>query len=205
MFHPLLWPLTQIAIFFFGGKYYVHLLCEHEAAQRATEPHHTLRLQDPLFDVFPPRDHTASIKNIFNVCWLLWGIDMVRFERYHATLDMGVLFVTMGLFRSLTMRLLPLHAPIHNIKLEDRLLTWLKADHTHDLFYSGHMSNATMLYLLMPPTLLRCILGGLCIPMLGITMIMSRLHYTIDLIMAIIVSYAFWNLYYHTLQIGHLY
>ena len=130
---------------------------------------------------------------------------MVRFERYHATLDMGVLFVTMGLFRSLTMRLLPLHAPIHNIKLEDRLLTWLKADHTHDLFYSGHMSSATMLYLLMPPTLLRCILGGLCIPMMGITMIMSRLHYTIDLVMAIIVSYAFCDLYYHTLQIGHLY
>lgn len=108
--------------------------------------------------------------------------------------DLGYIFALLGLFyafRGLFLLLLPIGAPADAPALGERLVIYPYASHAY--FPGGHVGVMFLLAMLIPRARIRWLF--LCAALLfGFGSVISRAHYSADIVGGLLVAYAVWNI-----------
>lgn len=141
-------------------------------------------LDDPILALLPLRNFSIPI---FSVTYgtIVYGI-FLSFKNQLLIGKFMFSYAVMLLLRILTLTILPLKAPVDLIYLQDPFLNNLiyPGEIKNDLFYSGHTALVFILFFLTKKKIL--LIGGV---VLGLMLMAQRVHYSIDIIGAIPVSY----------------
>jgi len=141
-------------------------------------------LDDPILALLPLRNFSIPI---FSVTYgtIVYGI-FLSFKNQLLIGKFMFAYAVMLLLRILTLTILPLKAPVDLIFLQDPFLNNLiyPGEIKNDLFYSGHTALVFILFFLTKKKIL--LIGGV---VLGLMLMAQRVHYSIDIIGAIPVSY----------------
>ncbi len=128
---------------------------------------------------------------VFAIIWSMAALTIVRCIQ-HPTIFIVFLwgFVLMSLSRMVSISLFPLNPPIGLIELKDPLSNTFYGSKfiTKDLFYSGHTASQVLMFFCLRKqsdkrlTFIASIL-------VGILVLIQHVHYTIDVVMAPILTY----------------
>lgn len=199
------WPWIQIVIWS-GLLLKTSSFCVHQVLTHCERRPADLmvRLKDPLLAVLPCHDtthwinllqHTLHLLYIPNILFLVWGCSD---SQPFATTALA--FILVILMRSLCMFVTPLETPQGHIHLQDRVqnLTFgYRSNDTsfdRDLMFSGHVSVLCMAgwtYQLWPQLRPLYLVAAL---VQTLNLLLSRVHYTIDVVVAPFMSYGCWQL-----------
>ncbi len=146
-------------------------------------------LDDPLLKHFEAIDLNPLI--FFTIySSLLIGLVAFSFEPRQLMTAFQT-YTLMVLFRMLAMYLIPLEPPVGCIDLQDPVVFIMGTGKkiVKDLFFSGHTSTAFMLFQVAKNKFLKTyfLLATITV---GISVILQKAHYTIDVYVGIIFSYA---------------
>jgi hypothetical protein len=149
-------------------------------------------INDPVYNLLSPRDFSWAIffftytATIFTILYTI----QYPFLLHRALLS----FVAVFLIRALCIHLVPLSPSPGIIPLVDPVTDSLAHEGRimNDLFFSGHISDLTIFYLICRnPYLKRYLL--LCAVIVATLLVWQRVHYTIDVLVAPAFSYiTFW-------------
>ena len=141
-------------------------------------------LDDPILALLPLRNFSIPI---FSVTYgtIVYGI-FLSFKNQLLIGKFMFAYAVMLLLRILTLTILPLKAPVDLIFLQDPFLNNLiyPGEIKNDLFYSGHTALVFILFFLTKKKIL--LAGGIT---LGFLLMAQRVHYSIDVIGAIPISF----------------
>jgi len=143
---------------------------------------------DPLLALFNPIDLTWLT---FGLIYLSIVITLFSLVNKPETLLFGFqCYGLMVLFRLILMYLLPLEPPVKLIPLNDPFVQLLGTGEilTKDLFFSGHTATLFLLFLIMEKRVFKIILLTSTI-IVGITVLLQHVHYTVDVAVAPFVAY----------------
>ena len=157
------------------------------------EARHGAILDDPLLNHFEAVNLNPLI---FFAIYSSLLIGLVSFSFNPAQLMFAFqTYTLLVLFRMLAMYLVPLDSPVGCIDLQDPIVfmmgTGMKI--VKDLFFSGHTSTAFMLFQIAKNKFLK-IYFLLATIVVGASVILQKAHYTIDVYVGIIFSYASYQL-----------
>ena len=143
---------------------------------------------DPLLNLFAPIDLT----------WIIFGLIYVGLiiAIYSFIKDPMLLLVALQsylvlvLFRTTAMYLLPLNPPADMISLNDPFVQIFGSGEilTKDLFFSGHTATLFLLFLVANKKTLRIIFLSFAV-IVGISVLLQHVHYSIDVFTAPFFSY----------------
>lgn len=104
-------------------------------------------------------------------------------------------YTLLVLLRMLAMYMIPLEPPANTIDLRDPVVFIIGTGQkiTKDLFFSGHTSTAFMLFLIAKNKFLKSYFLIATVTV-GVSVILQKAHYTIDVLAGIIFSYASYQL-----------
>ncbi|MEP7107305.1 MAG: phosphatase PAP2-related protein [Ferruginibacter sp.] len=147
-------------------------------------------LNDRLLQWIPARDFSLTI---FIFVWSATLLIIVRSVQQPAIfLKTIYLLIVINLLRIVAITLFPLEPPIEIIHLKDPLTSLsyggTKVIITKDLFFSGHASNLFMFYLCLQKKWDRQF-ALLATIVVGILVLVQHVHYCIDVVAAIIITY----------------
>lgn len=143
-------------------------------------------LHDPLLALLRARDvslvvSAATLYEVFAFAWFalrdLWAGDSDR-------LVLGALLACcMYAMKSLCVTLVPLRVARDNVPVKDHLLDrWVvSSPFRNDLFFSGHVAHAVIVCFTVPELFY---LNACCCCAVGCAMLVSKTHYTIDVLAA---------------------
>ena len=141
-------------------------------------------ISDPLFPLLPRRDVSLLIIPLTYGTIILYAVYQwkVKFALSRLMLSYGFLI----LFRIITLSIFPLKEPASIVILQDPFLNTFIYNHSidSDLFFSGH----TGLLLICLFITKKWIFGILAF-VLGILLLIQRVHYTVDILGAIPFAY----------------
>ncbi|MEJ7588205.1 MAG: phosphatase PAP2-related protein [Ferruginibacter sp.] len=148
-------------------------------------------LNDWLLQQIPARDCSITL---FICLWSTSLLAMVRsFQHPGIFLRIIYLLIVITLTRVVTISLFPLEPPPGIIHLTDPLTSLTYGGRelfiTKDLFFSGHTSNIFMICLCLQKKKDK-LFALLTTIMIGTLVLVQHIHYTIDVIVAIIFAYA---------------
>jgi hypothetical protein len=147
----------------------------------------TTTIDDPVLRLLPRKDmsiYICAIQFLATVMFIMQtGWRSVR---------MLSIFTDICMVKTLTLLVCPLRPPTDIIPLRDVFLEVFVqnsngSSHVRDLFFSGHISYLTLLAFLSPPSS-TVIYVAFIIPM-SLFLMMNRVHYFIDILMAPFVVY----------------
>lgn len=142
-----------------------------------------VQLRDPLLELLPAYDLSDLIFYILYTAVLLGLVFLLPSpERLVIGFEAYALFVVM---RMVTMTVVPLEPPHGLIPLVDPVLSFLYTGKqvNKDLFFSGHTATMYLLYLILPSgPYRRLALPGVMV--MGVCLLIQRVHYTIDVLVA---------------------
>lgn len=147
------------------------------------------QLSDPILNLFMPQDFSVLIFTIIylSLIIVLWGLIK---KPYRIALGLGS-YLIITLARMITMYLFTLEPPDGIIVLQDPFIDRLAYGgtvFTKDLFFSGHVATLTLLGLVEErPWSKKIVLGGTVV--VGVLIIIQRVHYTIDVLAAPVITY----------------
>lgn len=151
-----------------------------------------LTFDDPILTKFNPVDVTWIIFSAlyFSVFWTLISL-LKKPEQLTQSL---ISYTLILFFRMLAMYLLPLEAPKTIIPLQDPLIEYFGTGVTltKDLFFSGHTALMFLLYLSASYKLQK-LLMLLCTIIVSSGVLAQHVHYSVDVLVAFIVTYSCWN------------
>lgn len=178
----LAWIYNVAAAFFLFSiaALFIRFLAYHEV--RTDEL--GVRLNDPVMYVLPRFDMSVSIFTLTYGSLILYV-----YYSWSKPFQIGHLMIAYGIMlilRALTLTIVPLQAPYDLVHLQDPFLDNLiyPRDIKNDLFFSGHTALLFLIYFLIQKKVF--LYAGL---MLGIMLMMQRVHYSIDIIGAIPITY----------------
>lgn len=151
------------------------------------------QLNDPILNLFTPQDFSVLIFALIylSLVIVLWGLIK---KPYLIALGLGS-YLIITIARMITMYLFTLEPPKGIIVLQDPFIDRLAYGgnvFTKDLFFSGHVATLTLLGVVEErPWAKRIVLGGTLI--VGVLIIIQRVHYTIDVLAAPIITYLIVN------------
>lgn len=143
---------------------------------------------DPLLTLFNPIDLTWLT---FGLIYLSIFIALFSLANKPERLLFGFqCYGLIVLFRLIVMYLLPLEPPAELIPLNDPFVQLLGTGEilTKDLFFSGHTATLFLLFLIMEKRLFKIILLTSTI-IVGITVLLQHVHYTVDVAVAPFFTY----------------
>jgi hypothetical protein len=145
-------------------------------------------------------DYLLNMIPSLNVSWIVFfflysGIVIGLY--YHLIHPKTILivfqtYIIVTLVRIVTITLIPLEPPVGYLPLREpfvQLFTTGGRIISKDLFFSGHMSTILSLYFGSHRKFVRTFLL-FCSMMIGITILLQHVHYTIDVIVAVPATYA---------------
>lgn len=146
-------------------------------------------LEDPLLSHFNAIDLNPLI---FFTIYSSLILGLIYFSFYPVLLMTAFqVYTLMVMFRMLAMYLVPLDPPADCIDLQDPVVFMMGTGQkvVKDLFFSGHTSTAFMLFQVAKNKYLKSYFLIATI-VVGISVILQKAHYTIDVYVGIIFSYA---------------
>lgn len=153
------------------------------------DPRPGWQLQDPVQNLFAPRDFSVLIFSLIYVSLLivLWGLIK---KPYQIALALGS-YLVITITRIITMYLFTLEPPVGIIVLQDPFVDQIAyggSQFTKDLFFSGHVATLTLLALVEQRPLVKKMVWASTI-LVGGLLILQRVHYTVDVLAAPIITY----------------
>jgi len=139
--------------------------------------------------------HNVSVA-IFVV---IWGMGLLVLYRAIYKPTIYIMYVWTLIFvclvRMLSISIIALNPPIGLIPLADPLTGVFYGQKmiTKDLFFSGHISTVTLIFLCLEKKTDK-IIGFAAIIILAILLLVQHIHYTIDILAAPIITYAMYRL-----------
>ncbi len=181
------WLLVLSTVFSFSC---VQLLLH---ALRLAEVRPGVVLNDPILGFFPVADLSVPIFVIEYGCALA-----VLYMLLNHPVRLSVGLVGYGgvmLFRWITITLVPLDPPPDLVLLVDPVVEAMGGGpiFTKDLFFSGHTAAMMMFTLTAPRRVARIVFGCLT-AVIGVMLMIQRVHYAIDVFVALFMAYAGWRL-----------
>lgn len=155
-----------------------------------------VQLEDFLLERIPSYDVSLSI---FVILYFTVFYTYIFLLAYPKILQIFIVFyATALLIRFLMLYLIHLEAPIGMIILSDPILstsTYSGIAITKDLFFSGHMVAVLCSYFTIPNRFLKSIFL-LTSVLTGVLLLIQHIHYTIDLLGAIIMVFLLYRVYF---------
>jgi hypothetical protein len=150
-------------------------------------------LPDPVLSLLPPRDLTWLIFGLIYL-GIFFGVARLGAEPRRLVVALQA-YVVMVLFRIAAMGVTPLEAPPGMIPLPDPLVRLFGPGKllTKDLFFSGHTSTLFLLFLAVPGRRSKA-LFLFCTAAVAVCVLWQHVHYTIDVLVAPLFSYASFRL-----------
>jgi membrane-associated phospholipid phosphatase len=169
--------LTSFLILLFAGITFIPFISFHEARANALG----WRFYDPISELLPAANVSLPIFSITYGSLVLYMIFSYRKENFIARLMLAYGLIL--LFRMATLTFVPLQAPKSFVYLEDPFLNHLiyPGNIKNDLFFSGHTALVFTIFLLSGRKWIFLILTLL----IGVLVMVQRVHYSIDVIAAI--------------------
>jgi len=154
-------------------------------------------LSDFVHDLLPPPQDFSTI--IFAVTYFsaIISILLAIFEGLRKSSLLLFGYSTVILLRSFTLLVFPLDPPDGMIPLIDSFVVFCTPDSfvaTRDLFFSGHMASLFIFYMIAKPKWLKKTLLVMNI-LMAVALSWQRVHYTVDIVVAVIVAYAVGKFY----------
>jgi membrane-associated phospholipid phosphatase len=143
---------------------------------------------DPLLVYFQPIDLTWLT---FALIYITLFTSVYILSKHPIKLLIGIMaYCIMISFRIIAMFLLPLEPPAEMIPLADPLVEILGTGQllTKDLFFSGHTATMFLFALVVPKLKQKIIIFSLT-AVVGISVILQHVHYTIDVFVAPFFAY----------------
>lgn len=149
-------------------------------------------LSDPVLAVLPVADLSVPIFVIEYGCALaVLALLATRPARFAVgILGYGVVIS----WRSIAISLAPLDPPPDLVLLVDPVAALVGGGphFTKDLFFSGHTAAMAMFTFCAPKRWARWVFGGLT-AVIGVMLMIQRVHYTIDVLVALVMAYVAWR------------
>ncbi|MDB5256485.1 MAG: hypothetical protein JWM14_1180 [Chitinophagaceae bacterium] len=154
---------------------------------------HGVYIKDPLLNYLPPHDLS---KYIFILLYTLLALSVIQLS-FQPLLLLKALqaYILLTIMRGFCIYLFPLEPDKKIIPLVDPLidnLFYQQTIITKDLFFSGHISTMTLLFLILPSSFTKKIAGVLTL-VVALLILVQHVHYTIDVLAAPLAA---WLAYY---------
>jgi hypothetical protein len=173
----------------FSDYAYCVLWCIHLYAYMSFLSYHEhrsdlVRIPDIILQRLPLVDTHSLITWVMVLFYIRAGYDLYIYQE-NLLLYLHN-FACLTSVRMVMMVLCPLKAPIELIRTPD---IWDHCTGTlvNDLFFSGHVSSITLFYFQFPEPWFGYLLISFIV---GILMLLCRMHYSIDILVAPFISYA---------------
>lgn len=153
---------------------------------------------EPLLHLIPALDVSTVL---FPVLYLSILAVVIRLSRDgDRLLRTAQAYVILLLLRMVTMTVITLEAPADLVPLTDpitQLFYPTDVPFNKDLFFSGHTATLFLLFLAVPPGVLRTAVLAVTI-LIGILVLVQHVHWTIDVLAAPFAAWAAWYLSGHS-------
>jgi len=158
---------------------------------QAIEQRNGISFNDYLLAWLPAYDLSLFI---FTVIWSMTLLTFSRFKQ-DPTIFLTFLwgFILINLSRFVSIGLIPLNAPADLIPIHDPISNHFYGPKfiTKDLFFSGHTAAMFLMFLCLKKRTDK-ILALLATIIIGIAVLLQHVHYTMDVVMAPVITYFIW-------------
>lgn len=158
---------------------------------QAIEQRNGIKFNDYLLQWLPAYD-----LSIF-VFIIIWSMTLLTFSRFRKDPNIFLTFlwgfILINLSRFVSIGLIPLNAPEDLIPIQDPISNHFYGPKfiTKDLFFSGHTAAMFLMFLCLKKRIDKA-LALLATIIIGIAMLLQHVHYTMDVIMAPVITYFIW-------------
>jgi len=158
---------------------------------QAIEKRNGISFNDYLLGWLPAYDLSLFIFVV------IWSMALLTFSRFRQDPSIFLTFlwgfILINLSRFITIGLLPLNAPADLIPIQDPISNHFYGPKfvTKDLFFSGHTAAMFLMFLCLKKKTDK-ILALLATIMIGIAVLLQHVHYTLDVVMAPVITYFLW-------------
>jgi hypothetical protein len=193
-------PLLQLVLLFGTFKFFLQTVlpfCENRPDEEL------VTLDDPILRVLPLVNCTQFINKSTHVVYMMYAFNVVYLIGAYCTGDYREASVTMTAFtllfavRTVFLYITPFNLPKNHIHLEDQVQNVVATRHENfdkDLLFSGHVSGLMLFGLTFYCFPLISIVFYLLATLQAAAMLLSRIHYTVDIVTAPFVTFTCFEL-----------
>ena len=158
---------------------------------QAIEQRNGISFNDYLLSWLPAYDLSIYIFTV------IWSMTLLTFSRFKQDPNIFLTFlwgfILINLSRFVSIGLIPLNAPADLIPIHDPISNHFYGPKfiTKDLFFSGHTAAMFLMFLCLKKRTDK-ILALLATIIIGIAVLLQHVHYTMDVVMAPVITYFLW-------------
>lgn len=158
---------------------------------QAIEQRNGISFNDYFLDWLPAYDLSLFIFVI------IWSMTLLTFSRFRQDPNIFLTFlwgfILINLSRFVSIGLIPLNAPADLIPIHDPISNHFYGPKfiTKDLFFSGHTAAMFLMFLCLKKKADK-VLALAATLIIGISVLIQHVHYTMDVVMAPIITYFIW-------------
>lgn len=158
---------------------------------QAIEQRNGISFNDYLLSWLPAYDLSIYIFTV------IWSMTLLTFSRFKQDPNIFLTFlwgfILINLSRFVSIGLIPLNAPDDLIPIHDPISNHFYGPKfiTKDLFFSGHTAAMFLMFLCLKKRTDK-ILALLATIIIGIAVLLQHVHYTMDVVMAPVITYFLW-------------
>jgi len=158
---------------------------------QAIEKRNGISFDDYLLSWLPAYDLSLYIFTV------IWSMTLFTFSRFKQDPNIFLTFlwgfILINLSRFVSIGLIPLNAPADLIPIHDPISNHFYGPKfiTKDLFFSGHTAVMFLMFLCLKKRTDK-ILALLATTIIGIAVLIQHVHYTVDVVMAPVITYFLW-------------
>ena len=158
---------------------------------QAIEQRNGISFNDYLLSWLPAYDLSIYIFTV------IWSMTLLTFSRFKQDPNIFLTFlwgfILINLSRFVSIGLIPLNAPADLIPIHDPISNHFYGPKfiTKDLFFSGHTAAMFLMFLCLKKRTDK-ILALLATIIIGIAVLLQHVHYTMDGVMAPVITYFLW-------------
>ena len=158
---------------------------------QAIEKRNGISFNDYLLSWLPAYDLSIYIFTV------IWSMTLLTFSRFKQDPNIFLTFlwgfILINLSRFVSIGLIPLNAPADLIPIHDPISNHFYGPKfiTKDLFFSGHTAAMFLMFLCLKKRTDK-ILALIATIIIGIAVLLQHVHYTMDVVMAPVITYFIW-------------
>lgn len=186
------WQSADYRIKFISGLIIISfILISLPFFYQAIEQRNGLKFNDYLLQWLPSYNLSVSIFTV------IWSMTLLTFHRFKQDPQIFLTFlwgfILLNLSRFVSIGLVPLNPPEGLIAIEDPISNYFYGPKfiTKDLFFSGHTASMFLMFLCLKKRTDK-IFAIIATIIIGISVLLQHVHYTLDVFMAPVITYFLW-------------